>query len=59
MVAKIPGYHFELWHALLICNFICMLIQYIEQYRYPGYEQFKFNQGRLKQDSSFVLILSN
>ena len=30
---------------------------FINQYRYPGHEQFKINQGRLKKYSSFVLIL--
>ena len=58
MVAKIPDYHFELWYALLFCNFICALIQNIQRCRYPGHEQFNFNQGRLTQYFSFVLLLS-
>ena len=56
MVAKILGYHFELWYASLVCNFICALIQHMQQCHYPGHEQFKFSRGRLTQYFSFALL---
>ena len=43
MVANISGYRFELWYALLFCNFIRSLILCVQQCRYPGHEQFKYD----------------